>query len=59
MIQMNDLIDTDDILQYLKNTRIMRDDIYRLSDNDGFNQILFEKEVQSQLIHKSVSKSAQ
>lgn len=56
---MNDLIDTDDILQYLKNTRIMRDDIYRLSDNDGFNQILFEKEVQSQLIHKSVSKSAQ
>lgn len=56
---MSDLIDTDDILNHLKNNKISREEIYRLSDNEGFGYCVIKTQNVNNSNHQNIAKSAQ
>lgn len=56
---MSDLIDTDDILKHLKTNKITREEIYRLSDNEGFGYCVIETQKSNNPNHQNIAKSAQ
>lgn len=55
---MTDLIDADDIINFLKANRMMRDEIYRRSDKEGFNFDNIQDEIRKETLHKNLAKSA-
>lgn len=56
--KMTDLIDADDIINFLKANRMMRDEIYRRSDKEGFNFDNIQDETHKTALHKKLLKSA-
>lgn len=56
---MSDLIDADDIIKHLKTNKISREEIYRLSDNEGFGYCVIETQKSNNPNHQNIAKSAQ
>lgn len=56
---MSDLIDADDIIKHLKTNKISREEIYRLSDNEGFGYHIIDTQKSNNPNHQNIAKSAQ